>query len=221
MFRLKTATHKYKITTNGIITFTINWHCVPFPAPGPPSTKTTLGSVLILAEKQVYFCSKQKQWAVIRFDERTKVIQYSHTNQPLPMTVYKMCDARWTINIQIVNVEILQTRRIKFRPHLCLYSRLTAEMLQIISCSDEEVATAKKVVEPNCCHWLIRHLFDATEDCSIKGSSGHSELLGKSSSSSSSFIVRFPCYAQVGRFPPIKLLQFVLSNAHSFFSPRD
>ena len=42
-----------------------------------------------------------------------------------------------------------------------------------------------------------------------------------SSSSSSSFIVSFPCYAQVGRFPTIKLLQLVLSNAHSFFSPRD
>ena len=40
-------------------------------------------------------------------------------------------------------------------------------------------------------------------------------------SSSSSFIVRFPCYAQVGRLPPIKLLQLVLSSAHSFFSPRD
>ena len=39
--------------------------------------------------------------------------------------------------------------------------------------------------------------------------------------SSSSFIVRFPCYAQVGRFPSIKLLQLVLSNVHSFFSPRD
>ena len=39
-------------------------------------------------------------------------------------------------------------------------------------------------------------------------------------SSSSSFIVRFPCYAQVRRFPPIKLLQLGLSNAHSFFSPR-
>ena len=35
------------------------------------------------------------------------------------------------------------------------------------------------------------------------------------SSSSSSFIVRFPCYAQVGRFPPIKLLRLVLSSAHS------
>ena len=33
-----------------------------------------------------------------------------------------------------------------------------------------------------------------------------------SGSSSSSFIVPFPCYAQVGRFPPIKLLQLVLST---------
>ena len=38
--------------------------------------------------------------------------------------------------------------------------------------------------------------------------------------SSSSFIVRFPSYAQVGRFPPTKLLQLILSNAHSFFSPK-
>ena len=34
-------------------------------------------------------------------------------------------------------------------------------------------------------------------------------------------LFRFPCYAQVGRFPPIKLLHLVLSNAHSFFSPTD
>ena len=40
------------------------------------------------------------------------------------------------------------------------------------------------------------------------------------SSSSSSFFVHFPCYPQVGRFPPIRLLQLALSNAHSFFSPR-
>ena len=35
--------------------------------------------------------------------------------------------------------------------------------------------------------------------------------------SSSSFIVGFPCYAQVGRFPPFKLLKLVLWT----FSPRD
>ena len=38
---------------------------------------------------------------------------------------------------------------------------------------------------------------------------------------SSSFIIRFPCYTQVGRFPPLKLLQLVHSSAHSFFSPRN
>ena len=40
-------------------------------------------------------------------------------------------------------------------------------------------------------------------------------------SSSLSFIVRFPCYSQVGRFPPIKLIQLILSSANSFLSPRD
>ena len=34
-------------------------------------------------------------------------------------------------------------------------------------------------------------------------------------SSSSSFMIRFPCYAQVGRFPPIKLTQRTPPNAHS------
>ena len=38
-------------------------------------------------------------------------------------------------------------------------------------------------------------------------------MLSSSSLSSSSFIVRFPCDAQVGRYPPIRLLQLVLSNA--------
>ena len=47
------------------------------------------------------------------------------------------------------------------------------------------------------------------------------QIGSSSSSSSSSFFFRFPCYAQVGRFPPIKLLPLFLSNAHSFFSPRD
>ena len=40
-------------------------------------------------------------------------------------------------------------------------------------------------------------------------------LLIKTVTLSSSFIVRFPCYAQVGRFPPFKLLQLALSNAQS------